>query len=82
MKKNTTKRLRIIEGHLRKIRSMVEEDAYCIDVLQQSLAVRNALKKVEEIILDSHLHNCVIGAMGKERKEKIEEILELFKKGR
>lgn len=78
----TIRRLQIIEGHLKKVRKMVEEEAYCMDILQQSLAVQNALKKVDELILDKHLHTCMIEAMGKKKKEKIEEILELFKKRR
>ena len=78
----TIQRLKIIEGHLKKVRKMVEEGTYCMDVLQQSLAVQNALKKVDEMILDNHLHTCVVEAVGKKRKEKIGEILELFKKRR
>lgn len=61
---------------------MVEDDVYCVDILQQSLAVQNALKQVDGIILDNHLHTCVTEAVGERRKEKIEEILELFKKRR
>lgn len=84
------KRLKIIEGHLKKVRKMVEEGVYCVNILQQSLAVQNALKKVDEMILDNHLHTCVIEALGEKsgkagsggKKEKIEEILELFKKRR
>lgn len=79
-KQEIIRRLRVIEGHLRKVRQMVGEDRYCVDILQQSLAVQNALKKVDEIILDSHLHTCVVEAVGEKKKEKIEEILELFKK--
>lgn len=74
------RRLKIIEGHLKKVRQMVEENRYCIDILQQSLAIQKALAKVDEIILDSHLHTCVIEAVGEKKKEKIEEILELFRK--
>lgn len=81
-KPEVVKRLKIIEGHLKKVRQMVEMDRYCVDVLQQSLAVQNALKKVDEMILDSHLHTCVIEAVGEKKKEKIEEILALFKKKR
>lgn len=79
-RQEAVKRLKVIEGHLKKVRQMVEENAYCIDILQQSLAVQNALKKVDELILDSHLHSCVIEAVGEKKKEKIEEILELFRK--
>lgn len=74
------RRLRIIEGHLERVRRMVEEDAYCIDILQQSLAVQSALKRVDELILEDHLRHCVSEAVGKKRREKIEEILEIFKK--
>lgn len=81
-KKETIKRLKIIEGHLKKVREMVEKNIYCIDILQQSLAVQSALRKVDGIILDSHLHTCVTKAIGEKKEEKIEEILELFKKRR
>lgn len=81
-KPDTVKRLTIIKGHLKKVCQMVESDRYCIDILQQSLAVQNALRKVDEIILDNHLHTCVLETMGKKKEEKIEEILELFKKKR
>lgn len=79
-RKDAVKRLKVIEGHLKKVRQMVEENRYCIDILQQSLAVQNALKKVDEIILDNHLHTCVAEAVGERKKEKIEEILALFRK--
>lgn len=86
MKKNTQKetlrRLKIIEGHLKKVTKMVGEDKYCIDILQQSLAVQNALKKVDSLILDQHLQKCVAKAMknGKGKKEKsIKELLKIYK---
>ncbi len=86
MKKNTkkeiVKRLKIIEGHLKKVTKMVEEDKYCIDILQQSLAVQNALKKVDNLILDQHLRKCVTEAMkkGNGKKEKsIKELLKVYK---
>lgn len=81
-KKEAVRRMKIIEGHLKKVRKMVEEDSYCMDILQQSSAVQNALKKVDELILDNHLHTCVVEAVGKKKEERIEEILELFKKRR
>lgn len=80
-KKETLRRLKIIEGHLKKIIKMVEEDKYCIDVLQQSLAVQNALKKADSLILDLHLRKCVAQAMkkGKGKKEKsIKELLKVY----
>lgn len=85
-KKESLRRLKIISGHLKKVIEMVEKDKYCIDILQQSLAVQNALKKADSIILSQHLEKCVSAAMkkGNTKKEKtIEELLkiyELFKK--
>ncbi len=83
-KKETLRRLKIIEGHLKKVIKMVEEDKYCIDVLQQSLAVQNALKEVDGMILDAHLHSCVSQAFQKKgKKEKaIKELLDILKKSK
>lgn len=81
-KKETLRRLKIIEGHLKKVIKMVEEDKYCIDVLQQSLAVQNALKKVDGLVLNQHLRRCVAEAMkkGSSRKEKsIKELLKIYR---
>ncbi|MDP3990925.1 MAG: metal-sensitive transcriptional regulator [Candidatus Nealsonbacteria bacterium] len=80
-KKETLRRLKIIEGHLKKVIKMVDEDKYCIDVLQQSLAVQNALKGADSLILDQHLRKCVVEAMkkGNSKKEKsIKELLRVF----
>lgn len=81
IKKETLRRLKIIKGHLGKVIKMAEEDKYCIDILQQSLAVQNALKRVDGLILDQHLHRCVTDAMkkGNSKKEKsIKELLKVF----
>ena len=79
-KREIIRRMRIIEGHLKRVRKMVEEDRYCIDIIQQSLAVQNALKKVDELIFEDHLRSCVAEAKGRKREEKLREILALFKK--
>ena len=55
-------RLRRIEGQIRGIEGMVEEDRYCIDVLTQISAARAALDKVALGLLDDHAHHCVVGA--------------------
>lgn len=79
---NTIRRLKTIEGHLRGIIRMVEEDAYCIDVIRQIQAVESALNKVSTRILENHLHSCVITAVqGNDRKERervLKEITEVF----
>lgn len=79
-------RLRSIEGHVRSIVDMVQSDAYCIDVLQQTTAVRSAVAKVETILLERHLEHCVqrAGRSGdaKEREQVLRELLEVFEAGR
>jgi len=80
-KNDVIRRLKIAEGHLKKIIQMVEDDEYCIDVLQQTTAVKNAIKKSEEIILDGHLHGCVINAIKKDKSDaSINELLDIFKR--
>ena len=76
------KRLKTIEGHVRGIQRMLEEDAYCIDVIRQIQAVEAALNKVSSRILEDHLNSCVITAIQgndkKERERVLKEITEVF----
>lgn len=77
------KRLAIVEGHIRKVRKMVDEDAYCPDIIHQSQAVQAALRKIDEIVLHGHLHSCVlkdIHGTKPEREKIVQEIVEVFKK--
>lgn len=79
-KADTLKRLNYIEGHLKGIRRMIEQDEYCVDILNQTLAVRRAIEKLETIILDSHMRSCVpAGIKGDREKEVIDELIELFR---
>jgi DNA-binding FrmR family transcriptional regulator len=75
-------RLKTIEGHLRGVIRMMEEDAYCIDVIRQIQAVEAALNKVSGMILEGHLNSCVITAVKgedpSERQRVLKEILEVF----
>jgi len=83
IQQEANKRLKIIQGHLRKISQMVEDDAYCIDILQQTLAVQSSIKRVEEVILAGHLKNCVSKAVkGPQKMQSIKEVLEIFQKAR
>jgi len=79
---NTLRRLKTVEGHLRGIIRMVEEDAYCIDVIRQIQAVEAALNKVSARILDDHLNSCVTTAIQgddqAERERVLKEITEVF----
>ncbi|GMV33915.1 MAG: transcriptional regulator [Chloroflexi bacterium] len=76
------RRLKTVEGHLRGVIRMVEEDAYCIDVIRQIQAVEAALNKVSAKILEEHLNSCVITAVQgndkKERERVLKEITEVF----
>ncbi len=62
-KDDYTKRLNRIEGQVRGIRRMIEEDTYCIDVLTQVSAVTKALQAVAVGLLDEHVHHCVVNAV-------------------
>ncbi|MCH7579744.1 MAG: metal-sensitive transcriptional regulator [Chloroflexi bacterium] len=77
--KEALKRLNYIEGHLGGVRRMIEQDTYCVDVLKQTYAVRRAIEKLEGILLDGHLHTCVIEGVKEGRDEQvIGELLELY----
>jgi DNA-binding FrmR family transcriptional regulator len=80
-RQNVVRRLKIVEGHLRKVIDMVESDIYCIDVLQQTSAVRSAIKKAEEVLLINHINHYVAKAINSNGKEKaIKELAQLFRK--
>lgn len=80
IKKRALRRLKILEGQIRGLQKMVNEEKYCIDILQQSSAVKNALSSVEDLILENHLSTHVIKQIksGKESKST-KEILEIYK---
>jgi DNA-binding FrmR family transcriptional regulator len=69
------KRLRRIEGQVRGVESMVEEDRYCIDVITQISAVQAALDKVALGLLDDHARHCVMPAAGEEQADRTEELM-------
>ncbi len=75
-------RLKTAEGHLRGIQRMLEEDAYCIDVIRQIQAVTSALNKVSTTILEDHLNSCLITAVRgddpAERERVLKEVAEIF----
>ncbi|GBD29603.1 Copper-sensing transcriptional repressor CsoR [bacterium HR32] len=78
-------RLRSIEGHLGGVIRMVEEDAYCVDVLKQTKAVQAALDRVNTMLLERHLNHCVTTAIRsddpRERERVIGELIEVFEAG-
>ena len=80
-KKVVIRRLKRARGHLSRVIKMVEKGDYCPDVLLQSSAVQGALKKSDEIILNSHLHTCIVPKLASRTDElAIEELLKVFKK--
>ena len=81
-KKAVGRRLASAAGHIKGIERMVDEDAYCIDVIQQIQAVQAALSKASTIILDSHLRSCVATAIQGddpgERERVLKEVTSVF----
>jgi CsoR family transcriptional regulator, copper-sensing transcriptional repressor len=69
------KRLARIEGQVRGVSRMVEEERYCIDVLTQIGAIEAALDKVALGLIDDHTRHCVIHAEGEDRAEKVDELV-------
>ena len=83
-KESTQKRLNRIEGQVRGIGRMIEEERYCIDVLQQISAIKSALARVEDAVLKDHAATCVSSAIAsgdeKEQRKKFEELVDLLAK--
>jgi len=78
-KEDALKRLNMIEGHLRGIRKMVEDDTYCVDVLKQTYAVQRAIEKFEQVLLQDHIRGCVPEGIREGRDEEVlGELAELF----
>src|SRR3990170_8823598 len=78
-KEEALNRLRTIEGHIRGVTRMVEEEAYCIDILHQTLAVQRAIDKLNQDVLEGHLQTCVTKALqGQNNQDRGRVIRELF----
>ena len=77
------RRLNIIAGQIKGIQKMLDEEKYCIDILNQISAVRSALNSTGKLILRRHIDNCVSDAFmsdGQNSKEIIDELMEVFSK--
>ncbi len=74
--------IRRIEGQIRGIVKMIEEEKYCIDILNQTKAVRTAIATVEGKILKTHLRECIKDSLGgsEEFEDKVEELLKVLKR--
>lgn len=78
----TLGRLRRIEGQVQGLQRMINDDAYCVDILLQISAVQGALDQVQKLLLGRHIESCVTDALRSgtksERQQKIEELLDVF----
>ena len=74
------RRLKIIEGQVRGLQEMLEKDAYCIDIITQTSAVKSALSSVEDALMESHLGTCVVHQIQKgKEKTAVDEILKVYR---
>lgn len=80
IKKKALRRLKILEGQVRGLQRMVEEEKYCIDILTQSSAAKEALSGIEDLILENHLSTHVLHQMQHgEGKKSTKEIIDIYK---
>ncbi len=79
-KKTILRRLKIVEGQVRGLQSMVDQGIYCVDIITQTSAVKQGLSNIEDILLEGHLGHCVVNQIknGKEAKA-VQEILKVYK---
>ena len=80
IKKRAIRRLKIVEGQVRGLQNMVEQEKYCVDIITQASAIKQALSGIENLILQNHLSTHVIEQMksGKE-KQAVAEVLKVYK---
>lgn len=78
-KQKLIQRLKIIEGQIRGLQDMIKEDKYCIDVITQTSAVKQALSGVEDSLMEGHLGTCLVHQIQKGQTEKAtKEILKVY----
>lgn len=80
LKKNLKNRLNRIEGQVRGINKMVEEDVYCDDILTQISSIRSALSGTATLLLEAHMKSCIIEQLSEGKTEVIDELLITVKK--
>ena len=79
-RKKLIHRLNRIEGQIRGIKQMINDDRYCEDILTQLSAINKAVESLENTILESHIRNCVNRELKNGNEEIINEVMELFKR--
>ena len=82
MKPTIQKRVNIIKGQLDGLMRMIEKDEYCIDLLDQSLAIQNSIKSLDSLILERHLKTHVAAQFKNHKQKAIQELLKVFQRSR
>ena len=80
IKKQAERRINIIKGQLDGLYKMIDEDEYCTDVLDQSLAIQNSLKSLDGLILERHLRTHASDQLKSNKERAVKELLKIFKK--
>ena len=80
MKKNMTNRLKRIEGQVRGIAKMINNDVYCDDILNQFASIESALNGVKKILLEQHMKSCIYSQVKEGDEKAMEEIIKTIKK--
>ena len=80
VKEKAQKRINIIKGQLDGLQKMIEEDKYCIDLLNQSLAIQNSLRSLDSVLFERHLETHVADQFKNEEEKAVTELVKLFKR--
>ena len=79
VKANLVRRLKLIEGQVRGLQKMVENEIYCIDIITQTSAVKQGLSNMEDILLENHLSTCVVSQIQNGKTTKaVDEVLKVY----
>lgn len=83
IKKRVTHRARIIEGQIKGLEKMIDTDAYCMDILTQSLAIQKSLASLDKLVLENHIRTHIVEMIGSgdeaQQGKALDELLELYK---
>ncbi len=78
VKEKAQKRINIIKGQLDGLQKMIEKDEYCIDLLNQSLAIQNSLKSLDSVLFERHVTTHVVHQVNNEKGKAVDELITLF----
>ena len=78
--KQALRRIKVIQGQLNGLAKLIEQDEYCIDILNQSLAIQNSLKSLDALILERHLKTHVAQQFQTQPDQTVKELLKIFKR--